>query len=51
MRKKLKKVVFVGLMAATVLVGAMPAVAAEMDGWSDDCLFLEIGKGDWKICL
>ncbi|WP_169739140.1 hypothetical protein [Paraburkholderia nodosa] len=51
MRKKLKKVVFVGLMVATVLVGDTSAVAAEMDGWSADCWFFEIGIGDWTICL
>ncbi|SPK77653.1 putative integral membrane protein (plasmid) [Cupriavidus taiwanensis] len=51
MRKRIKKLAVVGLMTATVLVGAMPAFAAEMEGWSDNCLFLEIGKGDFRICL
>ncbi|RWA51585.1 hypothetical protein AU476_21645 [Cupriavidus sp. UYMSc13B] len=51
MRKIIKNVVFVGLMSATVLGGAMSAFATETVGWSDDCLFLEIGKGDFKICL
>lgn len=51
MRKIIKNVVFVGLMSATVLGGAMSAFATEMEGWSDDCWFLEIGKGDFKICL
>lgn len=51
MRKRIKRLVFVGLMSATVLVGVMPTFAAEMEGWSDNCLFLEIGKGDFRICL
>ncbi|ODV42079.1 hypothetical protein AWV79_30300 [Cupriavidus sp. UYMMa02A] len=51
MRKIIKNVVFVGLMSATVLGGAMSAFAMETEGWSDDCLFLEIKKGDFKICL